>query len=193
MQIFDLFDLKRNGVIEFEEFVRSLHIFHPDTPTAEKIACKEISPFLSWWFLCECFRKGLISINYGDKWISSSLLYIFRRSYVYILLLLLISEGIPCSCIQTIWPARHRQHWTWRGWHILYTELIFIEVHTFFQWEYSLKLIINAIEGNGACNPERIGPATYGQTVEIMFVPQKVPRRLFTWPMSVQYWTRVMA
>jgi len=25
-QIFDLFDLKRNGVIEFEEFVRSLHI-----------------------------------------------------------------------------------------------------------------------------------------------------------------------
>nr|CAB3446389.1 unnamed protein product [Digitaria exilis] len=38
MQIFDLFDLKRNGVIEFGEFVRSLNIFHPDTPMAEKIA-----------------------------------------------------------------------------------------------------------------------------------------------------------
>uniref|UniRef100_A0ACD5YQM8 Uncharacterized protein n=2 Tax=Avena sativa TaxID=4498 RepID=A0ACD5YQM8_AVESA len=37
-RIFDLFDLKRDGVIEFEEFVRSLHIFHPDTPIAEKIA-----------------------------------------------------------------------------------------------------------------------------------------------------------
>ncbi|CAN6244034.1 unnamed protein product [Urochloa humidicola] len=37
-RIFDLFDLKRNGVIEFWEFVRSLNIFHPDTPMAEKIA-----------------------------------------------------------------------------------------------------------------------------------------------------------
>ncbi|CAN6231351.1 unnamed protein product [Urochloa humidicola] len=36
-QIFDLFDLKRNGVIEFGEFVRSLNIFHPDTPISEKI------------------------------------------------------------------------------------------------------------------------------------------------------------
>ncbi|EES06704.1 hypothetical protein BDA96_04G139300 [Sorghum bicolor] len=37
-RIFDLFDLKRNGVIDFEEFVQSLSIFHPDTPMAEKIA-----------------------------------------------------------------------------------------------------------------------------------------------------------
>uniref|UniRef100_A0A452XEN8 Calcineurin B-like protein n=1 Tax=Aegilops tauschii subsp. strangulata TaxID=200361 RepID=A0A452XEN8_AEGTS len=37
-KIFDLFDLKRNGVIEFDEFVRSLQIFHPDTPMADKIA-----------------------------------------------------------------------------------------------------------------------------------------------------------
>jgi hypothetical protein len=36
-----MFDLKRNGVIDFGEFVRSLNIFHPDTPDAEKISCKE--------------------------------------------------------------------------------------------------------------------------------------------------------
>lgn len=40
MQIFDLFDVKRNGVIEFGEFVRSLGVFHPDASVADKTTCK---------------------------------------------------------------------------------------------------------------------------------------------------------
>jgi serine/threonine-protein phosphatase 2B regulatory subunit len=35
-RIFDLFDVKRKGVIDFGDFVRSLNVFHPNASLEEK-------------------------------------------------------------------------------------------------------------------------------------------------------------
>ncbi|XP_047965918.1 calcineurin B-like protein 4 [Salvia hispanica] len=35
-RLFDMFDSKHDGVIDFGEFIRCLSIFHPDTPQEEK-------------------------------------------------------------------------------------------------------------------------------------------------------------
>jgi len=35
-----LFDLKKNNVVEFSEFVRALSVFHPKAPLEEKAECE---------------------------------------------------------------------------------------------------------------------------------------------------------
>jgi serine/threonine-protein phosphatase 2B regulatory subunit len=39
-RVFELFDIKRNSVIEFGEFIRSLSVFHSKAPLAEKAKCE---------------------------------------------------------------------------------------------------------------------------------------------------------
>jgi Ca2+-binding EF-hand superfamily protein len=39
-RVFQLFDVKQNGVIEFGEFVRSLSVFHPCAQNEDKMECE---------------------------------------------------------------------------------------------------------------------------------------------------------
>ena len=39
-QLFVLFDLKKNNVVDFSEFVRALSVFHPKAPLEEKAECE---------------------------------------------------------------------------------------------------------------------------------------------------------
>ncbi|MCL7025455.1 hypothetical protein MKW94_008594 [Papaver nudicaule] len=39
-RIFDMFDVKKKGVIDFGDFVRSLNVFHPNAPFEDKIEYK---------------------------------------------------------------------------------------------------------------------------------------------------------
>ena len=42
-KVFQVFDIKRNDVIDFDEFVRSLSVFHPTAPLSEKAHCAPVA------------------------------------------------------------------------------------------------------------------------------------------------------
>lgn len=70
LQIFDLFDVKKRGVIDFGDFVRALNVFHPSIPMEEKIDCK----LLSYCFILAilmpyfCFMKVYIACQFPSSY-----------------------------------------------------------------------------------------------------------------------------
>ena len=51
-RVFEIFDKKKNNVIEFGEFVQALSVFHPKAPLAEKAECACWDSYSCWALRC---------------------------------------------------------------------------------------------------------------------------------------------
>ncbi|KAH0975031.1 hypothetical protein GBA52_016930 [Prunus armeniaca] len=94
-RIFYMFDSKHEGVIEFEEFIRCLSVFHPEAPQAEKAACKQSCTFLfEPAYMCKDYTKTL------REYVKEMILALLKESD------LILSDDIVEAIIDKVRHAR---------------------------------------------------------------------------------------
>ncbi|BAT72975.1 hypothetical protein VIGAN_01042300 [Vigna angularis var. angularis] len=90
-RVFDMFDIKRDGVISFGEFVRSLSIFHPNASEEKKIEFA--------FRLFDLTQSGYIEHHevsyYSSILCGLSFVYIFTSNHFYSLCFVLIIHEFP--------------------------------------------------------------------------------------------------
>ena len=76
MQVFEIFDKKKNNVIEFGEFVQALSVFHPKAPLAEKAECTfGVPPLLSCACCCRSITARALSCSITTQLHSASTIW----------------------------------------------------------------------------------------------------------------------
>lgn len=78
--MFDLFDVNRNGQIEFREFVHVLGIFHPKTPQEAKIACKKYDDWETYVKFYSMAHSGTSGIEFYMKRVSLRMYFLLLRT-----------------------------------------------------------------------------------------------------------------
>lgn len=66
LQIFDMFDVKKKGAIDFGDFVRSLSVFHPKASQQDKIDCK--LKIISLYYSSSIIKCCSLDILIGNVW-----------------------------------------------------------------------------------------------------------------------------